>query len=67
MELAWIYEWTYKSKGVKRTLAAALSAAILASPAVPPLLPWVPLMTKLAGILGGVGVANMFVGPKAEK
>ena len=56
----------FKSKGVKRTLSAALAGLAVVLPYFPATQPYVPLVGQLAGWLGLVGVGHALVAPKAE-
>lgn len=48
----------FKSNGLKRTLAAALAAAVPVFQAIPQLAPYAEVVTWAAGLLGLVGVSQ---------
>lgn len=47
-----------ESKGIKRTLASVFAVLAAAAPAVAFLEPHVALLSKLAALFGGVGIAH---------
>jgi hypothetical protein len=48
----------FESKGIKRTLASILAVVAAASPFIPVLMPFQPVLVELAGALGAVGLGH---------
>lgn len=55
---AFIVNLLFRSKGVMRTLASIFATLAAMAPSIPPLAPYAEILIKIAGILGGIGVAK---------
>lgn len=48
----------FKSEGKKRTIASIFATLAAVAASIPAAAPFAPLLLKIAGVLGGVGVAH---------